>query len=196
MEEYESEIPEFTEAELEDYIGEGHLTPILTETRGVDASAEVYELNGRLILTWSAHEGTDSGFEVLLTQSLDEARVLARDKASEITDEYEQFDSFLELGTLAGFGGHPDQFYPLPDDYLRIGTYELISDYDLGTQAEIHVFRCKSGTSDVGRSILVYSADIGLVVGEFDSMEEVQEEVIEETPGFTLNYTEIDRGTE
>ncbi len=190
--EYESEVPGFTGEQLEEYILSGRLSPIITESDGVDALAEIYELNGRLILTWYAQEGEESGFEVLETQSLDEAREIAQGRASEITGEYEDVDRFLNLGTLAGSSSRPDRFYPLPDRYSRLGTYELTYDYDRGTRAEIHLFQRESEASDVGPPILVYSSEIGLVVGEFDSLAEVQEEIIEEPLGFTLESTGLD----
>ena len=44
--------------------------------------------------------------------------------------------------------------------------------------------------SRTDQAILAFSSDIGLVVGEFDSLEEVRETVMEEPPGFTLKFQE------
>jgi hypothetical protein len=133
---------------------------------------------------------------VVDTNSLDDARSIAEDQVSDLASEYSSnFDSYLELGTLAGFRDSPDRFYPLPEDFVPFASYVLVSDFDQGDCAEIilHVDSPdpqKTSGTETDQVILTFSSDNGLVVGEFDSLEEVRETVMGEPPGFTLKFQE------
>jgi hypothetical protein len=192
-----SGVPGFTEDQLEEYLGSGDLDPIFETSAGVDSFAEIYELNGRLILKWASCEWTETGFRVLDTDSLDEARSLAESQASELaSDSNTNFDPYLDLGSLAGFGSQPDRFYPLPEDLVSVCSYTLISDYDNGECAEIvmysrSVVAVQSTDPEDAETVLAFSTDKGLVVGEFESLDEVKATVIEEPPGFTLEFRDL-----
>ena len=195
-----SGVPGFTEDQLEEYLGSGDLDPIFETSAGVDSFAEIYELNGRLILKWASCEWTETGFRVLDTESLDEARSLAERQASELaSDSNTNFDPYLDLGSLAGFGSQPDRFYPLPEDLFLVCSYTLISDYDNGEYAEIVLYSrsvvavqsTDPEDAEDAETVLAFSTDKGLVVGEFESLEEVQATVIEEPPGFTLEFRDL-----
>lgn len=192
----DSGVPGFTTEQLEEYLDSGDADPIFQASAGIDSSAEIYEINGRLILKWSSCEWTETGIRVLDTNSLDDARSIAEDQVSDLASEYSSnFDSYLELGSLAGSRSSPDRFYPLPEDFVPFASYVLISDFDQGDCAEIILYANspdpqKTNGSENDRVILAFSSDNGLVVGEFDSLEEVRETVMEEPPGFTLKFQE------
>jgi hypothetical protein len=192
----DSGVPDFTEQQLEEYLSSGDADPIFETSAGLDSFAEIYELNGRLILKWTSCEWTETGFRVLDTDSLDEARSLAESQASDLaSDSNTNFDQYLELGSLAGFGSQPDRFYPLPEDLVPICSYTLVSNYDNGEYAEIvlyskSVVAAQSTESEDAESVLAFSTDNGLVVGEFESLEKVQATVMEEPAGFTLEFYE------
>jgi hypothetical protein len=192
----ESGVPGFTTEQLEEYLDSGDTDPIFQASAGVDSSAEIYEINGRLILKWSTCEWTESGIRVLDTNSLDDARSIAEDQVSDLASEYSSnFDSYLELGPLAGSRSIPDRFYPLPENVAPVASFVLVSDFDQGECAEIILYANSTDSEEIGapmagQVILAFSSDIGLVVGEFDSLEEVRETVMEEPPGFTLKFQE------
>ena len=192
----DSGVPGFTEDQLEEYLGSGDAKPIFETSAGVDSFAEIHELNGRLILKWATCEWTETGFCVLETDSLDEARSLAESQAFELAgDSNTDFDPYLELGSLAGFSS-PDRFYPLPEGYRPIYSYVLTSDYYQDEVAEIILY-CKdseflkSSDCELDEGILAFSKAKGLVVGEFESLDEVKATVIEEPPGFSLEFRDL-----
>jgi hypothetical protein len=192
----DSGVPGFTEDQLEEYLGSGDAKAIFETSAGIDSSAGIYELNGFFILKWGAAEGTESGIEVLDTESLDEARSIAENRVSELADDSNtDFDEYLELGSLAGFGS-PDRFYPLPEGYRPIYSYALTSDYYQDEVAEIILY-CKdseflkSSDCELDEGILAFSKAKGLVVGEFESLDEVKATVIEEPPGFSLEFRDL-----
>lgn len=192
----DSGVPDFTEQQLEEYLSSGDADPIFETSAGLDSFAEIYELNGRLILKWASCEWTETGFRVLDTDSLNEARSLAESKASDLaSDSNTNFDPYLELGSLAGFGSQPDRFYPLPEDLIPVCSYTLFSNYDNGEYAEIVLYSkspvaAQSTDLEDTETVLAFSTDKGLVVGEFESLEEVQATVMEEPAGFTLEFYE------
>jgi|LakMenE01Jun11ns_1017448.scaffolds.fasta_scaffold9814512_2 hypothetical protein len=194
----DSGVPGFTQDQLEEYIGSGDIDPILKTFAGADSSAEIYELNGRFILKWTACDFNEGGIEALDTESLDEARKIAEVQAHENIGEWHAFDRLLELGTLAAnpFGNTHNRFYPLPDGYSQVGLYRLEHQYDDDEVAKIFLYkrttgRLKKDNASDGPSVLAFSALNGLVVGEFDSLEEAHEAVIEEPLGYTLEFCDL-----
>ena len=193
----DSGVPGFTEDQLEEHLGSGVIDPVFETSAGNDSFAEIYELNGRLILKWASCEWTETGFRVLDTDSLDEARSLAESQASDLaSDSNTNFDPYLELGSLAGFGSQPDRFYPLPEDLIPVCSYTLISNYDNGEYAEIilyskSVVAAQSTDLEDAETVLAFSTDNGLVVGEFESLEDAKATVMEEPAGFTLEFCDL-----
>ena len=192
----DSGVPGFTEDQLEEYISSGDIDPIFETSAGIDSHAEIYELNGRFVLQWRAAEGTESGMEVLDTESLDEARAIAESQASDLASYTNtDFDEYLDLGNLVGFNS-PDRFYPLPEGYRPIYSYVLESDYYRDEVAEIVLYSKNSESHNSNDSVfdegvLAFSKAQGLVVGEFESLEEVKATVIEEPPGFMLEFRDL-----
>ncbi len=191
----DSGVPGFTEDQLQEYLSSGSIQPIYKTTAGIDSSVEIYEINGRLILQWATAEWTDTGYEVLDTTSLDKARSVGDRRVfllAEISNT--NFDKFLGLGSLAGTSS-PDRFYPLPEGFRPIRSYVLTSDYYQDDVAEIVLhsfdpeFRESSHSAPNDR-VLAFSKAQGLVVGEFQSLDDVGLAVIDEPPGFTLKMFE------
>jgi hypothetical protein len=53
------------------------------------------------------------------------------------------------------------------------------------------VVAVQSTDPEDAETVLAFSTDKGLVVGEFESLDEVKATVIEEPPGFTLEFRDL-----
>jgi len=169
-------IPGYSLDELDEIASEDE-SPAF-EAEHYDASATIHLIEGRFVMRWSAMEGSMSGIQVLEVNSIDAAMDEANFKASELaSDAGTYFDKYLGLDNI-----RIDPPIQVPEHAERVGSKVLYDSYSEDDLSTLIIYR----SVESGVAAYLVTTETGVVIGEYNSIEEI-DEAIDEPTAFSVD---------